>query len=255
MREPLLGGAANRAPETHIVYTFTGKLAIAPLFIFTTLVSTALLFSDGKAGFQKSADKFTFYYGLAGIGLFAASVGFLIALLRLFVFRISFDFTPSSLVIRKTGFFRSSTLEFNASLCSLHYLRTHFSEEKAWLSLVVRERDRYYKICSWRGLGNQQRRFLALFRQLKQAQQSTWVTPASFQKRTIDEEIVTREEVTLISPFKERLQRLAEETATGEKSTVQDDSSAVVVRLCIEDLDVVVCDSFFGHFRGKEDAE
>lgn len=75
---------------------------------------------------------------------------------------------------------RSSNLEFNCRTSSLHYFRTHFSGEKCWLSLVVREDDKFYQIFSWKGKfvprvilltllghGNQEKRFLRLFKALK----------------------------------------------------------------------------------------
>src|SRR5262249_14072144 len=46
---------------------------------------------------------------------------------------------------------RSAKLEFNIEQSSLHYFRTHFSEEQAWLQLVVKEGTQFHQIFSWKG--------------------------------------------------------------------------------------------------------
>jgi hypothetical protein len=58
-------------------------------------------------------------------------------------------------------------LEFDPSQTSLHYFQTHFSDDRAWLQLVVRENNSYYTIFSWKGSGQQRNRFLRLFKTLK----------------------------------------------------------------------------------------
>jgi hypothetical protein len=67
------------------------------------------------------------------------------------VLKISFTFSPDTLLIKKHGVFRSAKLEFVIERTSLHYFRTHFSEEEAWLQLVVKEGNQFYQIFSWKG--------------------------------------------------------------------------------------------------------
>lgn len=45
---------------------------------------------------------------------------------------------------------RSSTLRFSINDTSFHYFRTHWSQDRAWLQLVIKEGDTYYKIFSWK---------------------------------------------------------------------------------------------------------
>jgi len=46
---------------------------------------------------------------------------------------------------------RSKTLQFSIAQSSLHYFRTHFSEDQCWLQLIIKESGQYYQIFSWKG--------------------------------------------------------------------------------------------------------
>jgi hypothetical protein len=87
----------------------------------------------------------------AGLTLAILALGFFFALMLCIVLKISFTFSPETLLIKKHGVFRSAKLEFVIERTSLHYFRTHFSEEEAWLQLVVKEGNQFYQIFSWKG--------------------------------------------------------------------------------------------------------
>jgi len=95
------------------------------------------------------------------------AIGFFLALMLCIVLKISFSLNAEVLVIKKHGVFRyfshsfslniltklrrSTTLEFAINRTSLHYYRTHFSDEQAWLQLIIKEGPRFYQIFSWKG--------------------------------------------------------------------------------------------------------
>lgn len=149
--------------------------------------------------------------------------------------------------------FRSSHLEFNCRTSSLHYFRTHFSGEKCWLSLVVKEDDKYYQIFSWKGKqglvvqshatghGNQEKRFLRLFKALKSELKNIQRKYGSQITSKLRSEILSKEEITLIRPFETQIR-----TFTGRGSGVSSEKSK---NICIEDIPVTSYDDFFNHFN------
>lgn len=86
-----------------------------------------------------------------GLALAILAAGFFFALMLCIVLKISFTFSAESLLIKKHGVFRTAKLEFAIERTSLHYFRTHFSEDEAWLQLVVKEGAQFYQIFSWKG--------------------------------------------------------------------------------------------------------
>jgi len=102
-----------------------------------------------------------------GMLLAMLAIGFFLALMLCIVLKISFSLNAEVLVIKKHGVFRyfshylfdiltsklrrSTTLEFAINRTSLHYYRTHFSDEQAWLQLIIKEGPRFYQIFSWKG--------------------------------------------------------------------------------------------------------
>jgi len=151
--------------------------------------------------------------------------------------------------------FRSTTLEFAINRTSLHYFRTHFSDEQAWLQLVIKEGPRFYQIFSWKGKGNQKDRFLKLFVTL-QNELSKWqsrsrqyyVLARQLQETSnTTSEIVSKKEINLLSPFTNRIQqlgRLDNRIGTG--------ANRKTTSLCIEDIPVIDLDRFFKHFGGNK---
>jgi hypothetical protein len=51
-------------------------------------------------------------------------------LLRWIVIKISFQFTPDTLTIIKHGFYRTTEYKFALSRTTLHYFRTHYSQNQ-----------------------------------------------------------------------------------------------------------------------------
>jgi hypothetical protein len=147
------------------------------------------------------------------------------------VVKITFTLSPHQdrFIIEKRGVFRSSKLEFVLSETTLHYFRSHFSEEHAWLGLVVKERHQFFKVFSWKGRGNQRDRFLRLFQHLQdelircqslqhQQQHHLHTSKSGGLSLTVlgglmywtreSTEIISKQEFTLIGPFSTRLRQL-----------------------------------------------
>eukprot|EP01127_Copromyxa_protea_P009105 TRINITY_DN2119_c0_g1_i1.p1 TRINITY_DN2119_c0_g1~~TRINITY_DN2119_c0_g1_i1.p1 ORF type:complete len:222 (+),score=23.23 TRINITY_DN2119_c0_g1_i1:256-921(+) len=211
-------------------YVCTGKLTLFPvLFVLLGIGSGFSLASSGEQ---------EVLYGLLGALVGLMSIALFAFLIIWLVLRITFSFSPTHIRILKSGFVRSSYLEFNAKTSSLHYFRTHFSNEKCWLSLVVRENDNFYQIFSWRGQGAQEKRFLELFKALKtelkciQRKYGSQVT-----SKKLRSEILSKEEITFIRPFDSQLKSLIEGGSEDTKN------------LCIEDITVTSYDNFFNHFN------
>jgi hypothetical protein len=242
--------STTRDKEQKILkYVFIGKLTLLPLIILLlTVGAVSLLLYGDKSYFDGYFQSNEVYYGVAGIILSLLALSLVIFLCFWIVVKISFVFTPHLFVITKRGIFRSSSLEFrlDPQQTSLHYFRSHFAEKKCWLQLIVREGDKYYAIFSSRGKGNQRDRFLTLFTTLKE-ELKRWQLrfySNTFATRLLPDEIVSKEEFMLISPFTARLKLLSEQRRTHDVE--------VLLRtrpLCIEDLNVISFDSFFLHFK------
>jgi hypothetical protein len=235
-----------------IEYLFTGKLTLFPLAILFLGIGAGVLLRYGDKpylhGYFQSVEM---YYGIAGLGLAILAFGFFFALMLCIVLKISFTMSPEVFTIKKHGVFRSAKLEFDMAQISLHYFRTHFSDEEAWLQLVVKEGTHFYQIFSWKGKGSQKDRFLKLFVSL-QRELIKWQNRANRyrlmpKKEYTSTEIVSKKEVNLISPFRHRLQVLAD-TQKMNKFFHTRTGRAV----CIEDIPVINYDKFFSHFSGKK---
>eukprot|EP00003_Mantamonas_plastica_P019881 TRINITY_DN3224_c0_g1_i14.p1 TRINITY_DN3224_c0_g1~~TRINITY_DN3224_c0_g1_i14.p1 ORF type:complete len:201 (-),score=23.33 TRINITY_DN3224_c0_g1_i14:268-870(-) len=141
-----------------------------PLIIFATFVSSGILLTYGKNPYLKGYFQSNeVYYGAGGLAVFIISMGMLFTLIRWMVLKITVLVTPDKLIVVKQGVYRTSRFEFSSPNSSVHYFRTHFSEDKAWLCLVIKEHDKFYKMCSWRGKGNQKERFMTFFNQITDA--------------------------------------------------------------------------------------
>jgi len=102
---------------------------------------------------------------------------------------------------------------------------------------VVREGDKYYQIFSWRGQGNQEKRFLKLFKALKSELERIQRRYGNSTTLKLRSEILSKEEITLIRPFAAQVQDFIED---GPEKTQP---------LCIEDISVTSYDDFFNHFN------
>ncbi|KAL6050887.1 hypothetical protein QOT17_019539 [Balamuthia mandrillaris] len=235
-----------------VAYQFTGKLALFPLTILFLAVGAGFLLNYGKKpylhGYFHSQEM---YYGIAGLTLAILALGFCFALMLKVVLKVSFTINTEAFVVHKHGVLRSSTLEFATSNTSLHYFRTHFSENQAWLQLVVKEGNQFYQIFSWKGNGNQRERFLKLFVTL-QKELMKWQarTQTAKIKNWTSTEIVSKKEVNLISPFRHRLKILLgdlQERKSAKFLQARSDTA-----LCIEDIPVINYDHFLRHFSCKK---
>jgi hypothetical protein len=178
------------------------------------------------------------------------SIALFVFLVIWLVLRITFSFSPTHFRVLKTGFLRyfalslcfldlrSSQLEFNCRTSSLHYFRTHFSNEKCWLSLVVREDDKFYKIFSWKGQGTQEKRFLELFKSLKMELKHIQRKYGCQLTTKLRSEILSKEEITFIRPFATQIRSFTEARTDNKAQNI-----------CIEDLPVISYDDFFNHFN------
>lgn len=237
-----------------IEYLFTGKLTLFPLAILFLGVGAGVLLRYGdKPYFHGYFQSVEMYYGIAGLALAALALGFFFALMLCIVLKISFTMSAEVFTIKKHGVFRSAKLEFNIEQSSLHYFRTHFSEEQAWLQLVVKEGSQFHQIFSWKGKGSQKDRFMKLFVSL-QRELIKWQNKSSRfrllapRKEFTSTEIVSKKEVNLISPFRHRLQLLAGDIFDDPAGPQTSRTTA----LCIEDIPVNNYDNFFAHFSGKK---
>jgi hypothetical protein len=256
--------------DKSISYVFTGKLSILPLVILflATGAGSLLAFGDKpyNAGYFTSTEV---YYGIAGVVLSVVCLGLIVIVLVWLVVKISIQFTPHNdrLILRKRGVFRSSVMEFVLSESTLHYCRSHFSDDQCWLALVVKERAQYHKIMSWKGRGNQRDRFMRLFQHLQQELIRAQSIQQQMQQRRRfglgvmmpggimywskeAAEIVSKEEATLIAPFTPRLRALRHDSTLFNNSTSNDRSSARTdtASVCLEDVNFVSYDHFFSHF-------
>lgn len=243
VKQPLL--ARDEREAATIEYLFTGKLTLFPLAILFLGIGAGVLLRYGDkpylGGYFQSVEM---YYGIAGLTLAILALGFFFALMLCIVLKISFTFSPETLLIKKHGVFRSAKLEFVIERTSLHYFRTHFSEEEAWLQLVVKEGNQFYQIFSWKGKGSQKDRFLKLFISLqrelvKWQQRSARYRVLGRPREVASTEIVSKKEVNVISPFTHRLSLLF--AGVG-------DSTRPGAPLCIEDIAPISYDRFFRHF-------
>jgi len=218
-------------------YVCAGKLTLFPVMVvFLGMGSGYLLFYGDKgydSGYFTSGE---LWYGLAGAIVSLLSLALFINLVIWLVLRITFTFSPTHFRVLKTGLLRSSRLEFNCKTSSLHYFRTHFSQDRCWLSLVVREEDKFYQIFSWKGQGNQEKRFLKLFKALKAELRHIQRKYGNSPTSKLRSEILSKEEVTLIRPFS-RL-RGFDGGGGGKRMPV-----------CVEDISVTSFDDFFNHFN------
>eukprot|EP01126_Amoeba_proteus_P041927 TRINITY_DN4530_c0_g1_i11.p1 TRINITY_DN4530_c0_g1~~TRINITY_DN4530_c0_g1_i11.p1 ORF type:complete len:156 (+),score=27.35 TRINITY_DN4530_c0_g1_i11:569-1036(+) len=146
----------------------------------------------------------------------------------------------------------SSLLEFNPSVTTLHYFQTHFSDSRAWLQLVVKEKDTYFTIFSWKGSGQQRNRFLNLFKtldmELQKVQREIYVPV-----ERIDAKIISNEEAVLLSPFLSELKQL-DPYSFDDFSDVYRSASTTSLATpfsspkSMEDIPVTSFDNFFEHF-------
>lgn len=235
-------GERRESPE--VGYVFSGRLTLYPIFSILLLLSGALLFSIGSEdNIEWKGTTFEIITGLVGL-LFMLTALVQFTLISLFtVFKLSFVFSPQTLEVTKHGIFRSHRLYFQMKDVSLHYYRSHFREEKAWLQLVVRERNRYHQISSWKAQGAQRDRFMELFARLQCAYERH--RGEGHEGRGVRSvEIIGKDEIALITPFSKRLNRLA-----YRPKGIANARGVSEVQLCIEDVVVVNHDRFFFHFK------
>eukprot|EP01124_Arcella_intermedia_P019106 TRINITY_DN26248_c0_g1_i1.p1 TRINITY_DN26248_c0_g1~~TRINITY_DN26248_c0_g1_i1.p1 ORF type:complete len:268 (+),score=49.70 TRINITY_DN26248_c0_g1_i1:86-889(+) len=228
----------GKEEETILVYNYicTGKLTLFPAIIIFLGCGAGWLLTFGDKGYSAGYFDFEYKYGIAGILLLVLALALLASLLIWLVLRVSFIITPTHFKIMKSGLLRSSTLEFDVNLISLHYCRTHFIEERSWLQLLVRENNQFYQIFSWKGKGDQKDRFEKLFKALKSSVKLVQQKNRSSQTK-MNTEIVSMKERNLIGPFTDRLRQISSTNLDQEHP------------LCIEDLPLVSFDSFFNHFK------
>lgn len=244
------GASGGGAQDRRVTYVFTGKLTLFPVLILLSVFVAGLFLAVGHQRYREEhgGRKHTsFYYILSGTLFSMITLALLGALWRLVVIKVVFSFSPTTMRITKSGVVRSSTFEFRASRTSLHFLRTHFLDERAWLRLVVQEDGKYYQLVSWRGKGQQKQRFLELFDRLqRELHESQRVSKSPRPGGVLASEILSKEELTLINPFTGRLQRYFSKTA-GRPGEEEDRAAAGV--LCAEDMQIIDLDLFYHHFR------
>jgi len=195
-----------------------------------------------------------------GLVLLVLTLLFLFTLLRYIVFKITFSFSTNKFIIKKKGAIKNSLLEFDILETSLYYYRTHFSEDQAWITLIIKEGDQYYAVISWKGKGNQRDRFSRLFEAL-QKELSKWQT-ASKKPSSTNCEVVTLEEITLVCPFMARLRALRPNSSsqysnyknfTPKSNSVATQTLGSSDPICIADISVTNYDLFFKHFKFTKD--
>eukprot|EP01099_Mayorella_cantabrigiensis_P008131 TRINITY_DN7496_c0_g1_i1.p1 TRINITY_DN7496_c0_g1~~TRINITY_DN7496_c0_g1_i1.p1 ORF type:complete len:335 (-),score=74.90 TRINITY_DN7496_c0_g1_i1:176-1180(-) len=190
-------------------YMFYGKLTLFPLAIGFLTGASGTLMVKGKYPGSDSGQYIGsagLYYAVSGLGFALLALGLFFCLLRYMVIRICFTISKNKFVIEKKGLIRTSRLEFSTSQSSLLYYRTNFSD--FWLQLVVKERDQYYQIFSWKGRGQQKERFLKLFQTL--SDELAKFQKQSRSRRRIEQltEIISKKELILISPFSGRINNM-----------------------------------------------
>ncbi|KNC52536.1 uncharacterized protein AMSG_08103 [Thecamonas trahens ATCC 50062] len=249
--EPLLragAGGDDRGGDGDAVvikYTFTGKLTLFPLFVILMFAATGLLLTRGtrpyNAGYFTSSEV---YYGLAGLAMFITSLWCVLAIALWVVFRVTVAITHESMTVTKSGVFRSASLSFDRNDLSLHYFRTHYLESSAWLKLVVREGERYYVLLSWKGAGDQKARFMEFFNSLQRVLATDGGPLPAHDGR--DVELISRDEMTFITPFAARLRALQASHAALRGGSSMLTSAANTT--CLEDLSFFNGDRFTRHF-------
>jgi len=271
-KEPLLETTSFDANESQylfdgnnksVEYIFWGKITLFPLFILAGfLVASWFLLYGDKSYFDGYFQSNEAFFGLTGLFLLIFTLFFLVTLLRFIVFKISFTFSANKFTIKKRGVVKSSILEFDIIDTALYYHRTHFSEDQAWIQLIVKEGDQYYSIISWKGKGDQKDRFSRLFENL-QKELSKWQN-VSKKLSLSNFEIVTLEEITLVCPFIARLRALRPNTypkynqfknitpKAGNTSNTNPNLHAPDP-ICIADINVTNYDMFFRHFKFTKD--
>lgn len=243
-------------------YLFTGKVALFPLILlFLASGATALLLYGEKkynGGYFESNE---FYYGLIGLLLFVACLILFVLVVFWLVVKISFEITSSKIIVYKRGVFRKSSLEFRLQDSSVHYFRTHFSEEQCWLQLVFREGNTFYSIFSWKGRGTQQDNFYLLFNSLNDAilsfQKNQTVQPSpnlsALGFKAYPTEILSKDEFTIIGPFTQKLKIYASRQRNSRKRRLESEQMKDEIErtrpLCAEEIPIVNFDSFFRHFK------
>jgi len=138
-------------------------------------------------------------------------------------------------------------MEFEIDSITFHYFRTHFSEDRCWLQLVVKEGNQFYKIFSWKGKGNQKERFLKLFNALTR-QIEKWRTALIPSTLLMNTKIVSKEEFTLIGPFTARLKALNDKQK-GSSNFSGPLQQMANKPICIEDISIINYDHYFEHFK------
>eukprot|EP01126_Amoeba_proteus_P041926 TRINITY_DN4530_c0_g1_i1.p1 TRINITY_DN4530_c0_g1~~TRINITY_DN4530_c0_g1_i1.p1 ORF type:complete len:298 (+),score=50.27 TRINITY_DN4530_c0_g1_i1:167-1060(+) len=247
----------NLEPMVVFNYVCTGKLTLVPAFIFFLGFGAGylLFFGDSKSTPQIDNNESRLKYlsfALTGVVLSFAALILFVSLVMWLVLRLSFTITKSHFRIVKSGIFRSSLLEFNPSVTTLHYFQTHFSDSRAWLQLVVKEKDTYFTIFSWKGSGQQRNRFLNLFKtldmELQKVQREIYVPV-----ERIDAKIISNEEAVLLSPFLSELKQL-DPYSFDDFSDVYRSASTTSLATpfsspkSMEDIPVTSFDNFFEHF-------
>lgn len=262
-------------------YLFTGKVSLFPLIIlFLAAGATALLLYGEKkynGGYFESNE---FYYGLAGLILFVACLILLMIIVFWLVIKITFEITSRKIKIEKRGVFRSSILEFDIKESSIHYFRTHFSEDQCWLQLVIREGSTFYSIFSWKGKGSQYDNFHRLFNSLRESLKEFKSNSNNNINRPLNSsgnninilsnrgmnirkddfadiypvEIVSKDEFTIIGPFTQKLKLYAysQQKNSKERRMEMEKKRDEIKRsrpLCAEDIPILNYDSFFRHFK------
>lgn len=161
--------------------------------------------------------------------------------------RIYISIDGDFIEIRKRGLLRKVTHRFVTARSSFHFYRTHYDDEKAWLTLVVRENDVFYLLYSWKGSGNQRDRFFDLLARLKAVlatYQPNSGLVAKHSQRVLASEIISKEEVIVSCPFAARLDAIGARFSSSESAEGVEQFSPI----CIDDVCVVDCDRFFLQF-------
>lgn len=253
--------------EKSISYVFTGKLSILPLVILFLATGAGSLLAFGSKPYSDGYFTSTeLYYGIAGVVLSVVCIALIVIVLVWLVVKVTVSFSAlgDRLVVSKRGVFRSARMEFVLSESTLHYSRSHFSDDQCWLALVIKEKAQYHKIMSWKGRGNQRERFMRLFHHLQQEliraqsvqqhlqQQRRYglgvTLPGGIMYWSKEAaEIVSKEEATLMAPFTPRLKSLRKEVSKTEAAAYEE--ARLEASVCLEEVNFVSYDYFFSHFR------
>eukprot|EP00762_Andalucia_godoyi_P001695 ANDGO_07184.mRNA.1 hypothetical protein AMSG_08103 len=150
-----------------------------------------------------------FYFGLAGLSVLILALVLVILFVFFAVIRIRFTITPSEIRVRKSGLFRKCELVFSTANSVLFYYRSHFVEDRSWLTLTIAEDNVYYLLLSWKGTGNQRARFFEFMHRVNDAVHDckllvTRSDEATTLRKRPPKEIISMHEASLRTPFANR---------------------------------------------------